>query len=165
MSIPGSADTCTEVITPRERSPGCPVLTRRSCAVEVAREQAKPIAHAADIGISELSAELARSPTSTKGHKEGLTTAEHEELVRLRRENRVPRMDFWRIFGRLRKRHVGLNMHTLVRRFLPRWDISDGGIEMFRPRAVAIERYRYRGTRIPTPWSSASTTGSPASAA
>ena len=26
---------------------------------------------------------------------------------------------------------------------------------MFRPQAVAIERYRYRGTRIPTPWTSA----------
>ena len=25
---------------------------------------------------------------------------------------------------------------------------------MFRPRAVAIVRYRYRGTRIPTPWAS-----------
>ena len=32
------------------------------------------------------------------------------------------------------------------------------------PTAVAIERYRYRGTKIPTPWSSA-TTGSPAPAA
>jgi RNA-directed DNA polymerase len=71
---------------------------------------------------------------------------------------------FWRIVGWLRKRHVGLNMHTLVRRFLPGWEINDGGTAMFRPRAVAIERYRYRGTRIPTPWSSAAT-GSPAPAA
>ena len=44
-------------------------------------------------------------------------------------------------------------------------DISDGGIEMFRPRAVAIERYRYRGTKIPTPWTSAPTTGPTAPAA
>jgi RNA-directed DNA polymerase len=71
---------------------------------------------------------------------------------------------FWRIVGWLRKRHLGLNMHTLVRRFLPGWEISDGGTAMFRPRAVAIQRYRYRGTRIPTPWSSAAT-GSPAPAA
>jgi hypothetical protein len=42
--------------------------------------------------------------------------------------------------------------------------ISDGGIEMFRPYTVAIERYRFRGTRIPTPWSSAATPGSPAPA-
>jgi hypothetical protein len=37
--------------------------------------------------------------------------------------------------------------------------------QMFRPRAVAIERYRYRGTKIPTPWSSATTTGPTAPAA
>jgi len=72
---------------------------------------------------------------------------------------------FWRIFGWLRKRHVGLNMHTLVRRFLPGWRIRDGGIEMFRPGSIAIERYRYRGNKIPTPWSSVTTTGSPAPAA
>ena len=69
---------------------------------------------------------------------------------------------FWRVVGWLRKRHVGLNMHTLVRRYLPGWEMRDGEISMFRPREVAITRYRYRGTRIPTPWSSVST-GSPAS--
>ncbi|MDQ2884358.1 MAG: group II intron reverse transcriptase/maturase [Actinomycetota bacterium] len=66
----------------------------------------------------------------------------------------VDHFAFWRIVNWLRKRHVGLNMHTLVRRYLPRWAIRDGAIEMFRPRAVDIERYRFRGTRIPTPWSS-----------
>jgi RNA-directed DNA polymerase len=70
---------------------------------------------------------------------------------------------FWRVVGWLRKRHTGLNRGTLVRRHLPRWEIRDGHIEMFRPRAIAIERYRYRGTRIPTPWMS--TTGSTAPAA
>lgn len=61
---------------------------------------------------------------------------------------------FWRIVGWLRKRHIGLNMHTLVSRHLPGWKIRDAGIEMFRPQRVAIERYRYRGTKIPTPWTS-----------
>ena len=61
---------------------------------------------------------------------------------------------FWRIVGWLRKRHVGLNMGTLVRRFLPGWQIRAGRFEMFRPEAVAIVRYRYRGTHIPTPWAS-----------
>jgi RNA-directed DNA polymerase len=65
---------------------------------------------------------------------------------------------FWRIVGWLRKRHVRLNMHTLVRRFLPGWKIRAGNIEMFRPTQVAIIRYRYRGTRIPTPWTSPTTT-------
>ena len=71
---------------------------------------------------------------------------------------------FWRIVGWLKKRHLGLNMHTLVRRYLPGWEISAGGITMFRPEAVVIERYRYRGTKIPTPWES-ETTGPPAPAA
>jgi len=68
---------------------------------------------------------------------------------------------FWRVFGWLAKRHVGLNKHTLVRRFLPGWEIRDGAVEMFRPQKIAIERYRYRGARIPTPWTSA-TPASPA---
>jgi len=62
---------------------------------------------------------------------------------------------FWRVFGWLAKRHLGLNKHTLVRRFLPGWEIRDGAVEMFRPQRIAIERYRYRGARIPTPWASA----------
>jgi RNA-directed DNA polymerase len=61
---------------------------------------------------------------------------------------------WWRIVGWLRKRHAGLNKGTLVRRFLPGWEVRDGRVEMFRPRAIAIVRYRYRGTKIPTPWAS-----------
>ena len=48
-------------------------------------------------------------------------------------------------------------MHTLIRRFLPSWKIRAENVEMFRPTQVAIVRYRYRGTRIPTPWSSPTT--------
>jgi RNA-directed DNA polymerase len=59
---------------------------------------------------------------------------------------------WWRIVSWLRKRHAGLNWGTLSRRYLPGWEIRDGRIEMFRPRAVAVTRYRYRGARIPTPW-------------
>jgi RNA-directed DNA polymerase len=71
---------------------------------------------------------------------------------------------FWRVFGWLHKRHLGLNKHTLVRRHLPDWKISDDGIELFRPEAVAIVRYRYQGSNIPTPWTS-TTTGPAAPAA
>jgi RNA-directed DNA polymerase len=76
----------------------------------------------------------------------------------------VDHFAFWRIVGWLKKRHLGLNVHTLVRRYLPGWEISDGGIDLFRPNRFAVERYRYRGTKIPTPWES-ETTGSPAPAA
>lgn len=66
----------------------------------------------------------------------------------------VDHFAFWRIIGWMRKRHARLNMHTLIRRFLPGWKIRAEHIEMFRPTEVAIVRYRYRGARIPTPWSS-----------
>jgi RNA-directed DNA polymerase len=66
----------------------------------------------------------------------------------------VDQFAFWRIFGWLRKRHPKLNKRTLVRRHLPGWVVAADGVEMFRPQAVAIVRYRYRGTKIPTPWTS-----------
>jgi RNA-directed DNA polymerase len=68
---------------------------------------------------------------------------------------------FWRIFGWLRKRHPKLNQHTMVRRHLPDWKISDEGTDLFRPAAVTVDRYRYRGNKIPNPWST-TITGSPA---
>jgi len=61
-----------------------------------------------------------------------------------------------RIVGWLRKRHLGLSWGTLHRRFLPGWEVRDGRTELFRPRAVPIVRYRFRGARIPTPWASES---------
>jgi RNA-directed DNA polymerase len=64
----------------------------------------------------------------------------------------VDHFAFWRIIGWLKKRHVGLNMHTLVRRYLPGWEINDGGIAMFRPNQMTVTRYRFRGNKIPTPW-------------
>jgi retron-type reverse transcriptase len=59
---------------------------------------------------------------------------------------------WWRVVGWMRKRHDGLNWGTLRRRYLPGWEIRDGQTEMFRPQQVAVDRYRYRGTQIPTPW-------------
>ncbi len=73
--------------------PHPPEFRRR--AVELARERAKPISQiAADIGISEscLRNWLARADID-EGRKQGVTTSELEELVRLRRENRVLRME------------------------------------------------------------------------
>jgi RNA-directed DNA polymerase len=64
---------------------------------------------------------------------------------------------FRRILNWLRKRHLRISMHNLVRRYLPGWEIRSEGIALFRPQAVRIERYRYRGYRIPTPWASQKT--------
>ncbi len=64
---------------------------------------------------------------------------------------------FWRIYGWLRKRHPKLSARTVKRRYLPGWEIRADGIELFRPRAILITRYRYRGSRIPTPWTDTAT--------
>jgi RNA-directed DNA polymerase len=61
---------------------------------------------------------------------------------------------FRRVLGWLRKRHGRLNRRQLVRRHLPGWEIRGDGVELFRCRAIKIERYRYRGDQIPTPWAS-----------
>ena len=67
----------------------------RARAVELARERARPIAEIArGIGISEscLRNWVAQADVED-GTRDGLTKAEREELVKLRRENRVLRME------------------------------------------------------------------------
>ena len=67
----------------------------RARAVELARERAKPVAVLAkDLGISEscLRNWMVQADVDS-GVREGLTKPEREELVRLRRENRVLLME------------------------------------------------------------------------
>jgi transposase len=67
----------------------------RQRAVELARERAKPIAQiAADLGLSEscLRNWMARADID-EGHREGLSTDERAELVQLRRDLRVAKME------------------------------------------------------------------------
>lgn len=64
-------------------------------AIALARERAKPIAKIAeDLGISDscLRAWLHQADVD-EGKREGLTTEEHQELVRLRREVRTLKME------------------------------------------------------------------------
>ena len=66
----------------------------------------------------------------------------------------VDHFAFWRIVGWLKKRHPKLNVHTVIRRYLPGWQIAADGIAFFRAPTVPVTRYPYRGTRIPNPWMS-----------
>jgi transposase len=63
----------------------------RQRAVELARERAKPVAQiAADLGISESCLRRWMDQADVDGgRREGLTTAERAELVKLRRDNRT----------------------------------------------------------------------------
>jgi RNA-directed DNA polymerase len=58
-----------------------------------------------------------------------------------------------RVFRWLRKKHPERTWKYLRNRYCGgRWTIQDGGVELFRPSKVKVERYRYRGTRILLPW-------------
>lgn len=70
-------------------------LEFRRRAVELVREGLKPISQIArDIGVSEscLRSWL-RQADIDEGRKDGVSTSEREELARLRKENRVLRME------------------------------------------------------------------------
>ncbi|MFH1330930.1 MAG: group II intron reverse transcriptase/maturase [Actinomycetota bacterium] len=53
----------------------------------------------------------------------------------------------------LRHKHPRANWKQMRRQYLDAgWWPSEGKVVLFNPAAVRITRYRYRGTRIPTPW-------------
>jgi RNA-directed DNA polymerase len=59
-----------------------------------------------------------------------------------------------RVVGWLRRKHPRISWKELRRRYLPGWWPAQGTVRMVNPSAVAIVRYRYRGAKIPTPWTS-----------
>ena len=59
-----------------------------------------------------------------------------------------------RVVGWLRRKHPRISWKQLRRRYLPGWWPTQGAVQMFNPGAVRIVRYRYRGAKIPTPWTS-----------
>ncbi|HLI43491.1 MAG TPA: group II intron reverse transcriptase/maturase [Acidimicrobiales bacterium] len=59
-----------------------------------------------------------------------------------------------RVVNWLRHKHPRASWSWLRRHHLPRWRPTDGEVTLFNPATVPITRYRYRGTRIATPWSS-----------
>jgi transposase len=67
----------------------------RQGAVELARQREKPLRQlAADLGISDQTLHnWLRQADIDEGRREGLTTEERAELVRLRRANRVLEME------------------------------------------------------------------------
>jgi RNA-directed DNA polymerase len=59
---------------------------------------------------------------------------------------------YWRVVGWLRRRHRKRNWRWIRRTYLKeRWP-SHAGVDLYNPAAVRITRYRYRGAKIPLPW-------------
>jgi RNA-directed DNA polymerase len=55
----------------------------------------------------------------------------------------------------LRRKHPRATWKQLRRLYLPGWWPTDGETILFDPATVAVTRHRYRGSKIPTPWSTA----------
>jgi RNA-directed DNA polymerase len=53
----------------------------------------------------------------------------------------------------LRHKHKRVSWKWLRGRYLPGWRPTDGKAALLNPAAVTVSRYRYRGQRIPSPWS------------
>jgi RNA-directed DNA polymerase len=52
----------------------------------------------------------------------------------------------------MKKKHPKLRYKTLKRKFYPDGIFRAGNLTLFDPRWVKVERYGYRGVRIPSPW-------------
>ena len=66
----------------------------------------------------------------------------------------VRQFTWLRVVGWLRRKHRRASWKWLRRRYLAnRWWPEQAGMALFDCRAVPVTRYRFRGTRIPTPWS------------
>jgi RNA-directed DNA polymerase len=62
---------------------------------------------------------------------------------------------WWRVVHWLRHKHPRANWKNLRARYTLWSGPSDDGVVLFKPEALGTTRYRYRGTRIPSPWSRA----------
>ena len=62
---------------------------------------------------------------------------------------------WWAVTRWLRRRHLRLGWRKIRRRFLtgPAGYPEGNGVVLYNPQSIAIERYRWRGYTIPTPWS------------
>jgi len=52
----------------------------------------------------------------------------------------------------LRHKHHGRTWRWLRRRYLPGWWPTPETVSLYHPAGVKVTRYRYRGSKIPTPW-------------
>jgi len=61
-----------------------------------------------------------------------------------------------RVMSWLRRKHPRATHKWLRRRYLSGGRPTEGEVVLYQAKKVTVSRYRYRGTRIPTPWTSGS---------
>ena len=59
--------------------------------------------------------------------------------------------------GWLRKKHPRLTWKQIERRYTSDGTFQEKGIALFNPGSLSVTRFRYRGARIPNPWTIPST--------
>jgi RNA-directed DNA polymerase len=59
---------------------------------------------------------------------------------------------WWRVARWLWKKHKRPSWKRLRRRELKDWEIGENGVKLFRAARVPVQRYLYRGAKIPSPW-------------
>lgn len=59
---------------------------------------------------------------------------------------------WWRVWEWLKNKHPRTSGRDLIRRYYNGWWPEYNGVALWQPAAMTIQRYRYRGSRIPTPW-------------
>ena len=59
---------------------------------------------------------------------------------------------WWRVIYWIRRKHPHLTWKQIRRRFYSADRISDNGVTLYNPAKMRVERYRYRGTKISTPF-------------
>jgi RNA-directed DNA polymerase len=61
---------------------------------------------------------------------------------------------WWRVWGWLRDKHPRTGRRELFRRYHVDRKPEYAGVRLYNPASMTIQRYRYRGNKIPTPWNS-----------
>jgi RNA-directed DNA polymerase len=66
---------------------------------------------------------------------------------------------WWRVWEWLKNKHPRTSGRDIIARYYNGWWPECGGVELYKPTTMTIKRHRYRGTRIPTPWTEPAAAG------
>lgn len=67
----------------------------------------------------------------------------------------IDHFTWWRLIHWIRRKHHRISVKEAIRRYCVRWKITHHGATYRGASSVAVSRYRYRGNKIPTPWTPA----------
>jgi RNA-directed DNA polymerase len=65
---------------------------------------------------------------------------------------------WWRVWEWLKNKHPRTNKRWIIHRYYNGWCPEYNGVTLWQPTTMTIQRYRYRGNQIPTPWDEPTTT-------